>query len=72
MGIPEVAKEQAFEQMADPDNSHRVIVVRLRLCKALVRLLGGTISLDPSRKKGTAMAFTIPQYKTQEAVKRNT
>lgn len=70
MGIPEVAKEQAFEQMTDPDNSHRVIVVRLRLCKALVRLLGGTISLDPSRKKGTAMAFTIPHNKTQETVKQ--
>lgn len=59
LGIPDDTKDIAFEQMTETDISIKNVVVRLRLCNALVRLLGGTISLDPSRKKGTSMTFTI-------------
>ena len=59
LGIPEEAKDTAFEQMTDGDINNKIIVVRLRLCRALVKLLGGKIYLDSSREKGTAMVFTI-------------
>ena len=58
-GIPERSKSTAFEHMADTDISIKIIVVRLRLCKAIVKLLGGNIFMDPHRKKGTSMIFTI-------------
>ena len=60
LGIPEEAKDTAFEQMTGGgDITNKIIVVRLRLCRALVKLLGGKIYLDPSREEGTAMVFTI-------------
>ena len=59
LGIPEEAKESAFERIRNTDVSIKIVVVRLRLCRALVRLLGGTIYQDPHRKKGTSMVFTI-------------
>ena len=58
-GIPEEAKDTAFEQMTDTEISNKLVVVRLRLCRALVKLLGGKIYLDPSRETGTAMVFTV-------------
>jgi len=58
-GIPEEAKDTAFEQMTDTEISNKLVVVRLRLCRALVKLLGGKIYLDPAREKGTAMVFTV-------------
>ena len=39
----------------------KLIVVRLRLCRALVRLLGGTIYVDSTRERGTAVVFTIKE-----------
>lgn len=59
LGIPEEAKESAFERIRNTDVSIKIVVVRLRLCRALVRLLGGTIYQDPHRKKGTSIVFTI-------------
>ena len=59
LGIPDDSKDIAFERMTQTDISIKNVVVRLRLCSALVKLLGGSISLDPSRKKGTSMTFTI-------------
>lgn len=59
LGIPEEAKDTAFEQMTGGDITNKLVVVRLRLCRALVKLLGGKIYLDPSREEGTAMVFTI-------------
>ena len=59
LGIPDNAKDIAFERMTDTDITNNIVVVRLRLCKALVKLLGGTIYLDPHREGGTAVVFTI-------------
>jgi signal transduction histidine kinase len=59
LGIPEESKEIAFEQMTGEKIANKIVVVRLRLCRALVKLLGGNINLDPLREKGTAMVFTV-------------
>ena len=45
--------------MQDTDISIKIVVVRLRLCRALVRLLGGTISIDPHYTPGTRIYFNI-------------
>ena len=59
LGIPPDAQDVAFEQMQDTDISIKIVVVRLRLCRALVRLLGGTISIDPHYTPGTRIYFNI-------------
>lgn len=59
LGIPEEAKEIAFERITGEEIANKIVVVRLRLCRALVKLLGGKIYLDPAREKGTAMVFTV-------------
>lgn len=59
LGIPDTARDVAFEQMQDTDISIKIVVVRLRLCRALVRLLGGTISIDPLYTPGTRIYFNI-------------
>lgn len=59
LGIPPDAQDVAFEQMQDTDISIKIVVVRLRLCRALVRLLGGTISIDPLYTPGTRIYFNI-------------
>lgn len=59
LGVPENAKEAIFERMPDADLSYKVVVARLRLCRAIVKLLGGSIFIDPSREKGTSIVFTI-------------
>ena len=59
MGIPNDVKDNAFEKLGNTDISIKIVVVRLRLCRALVRLLGGIIYIDPHRKKGTSIVFTI-------------
>lgn len=59
LGIPDTARDVAFEQMQDTDISIKIVVVRLRLCRALVRLLGGTISIDSHYTPGTRIYFNI-------------
>lgn len=59
LGIPDHAKDIAFERMTDSDISIKIIVVRLRLCYALVKLLGGSIYIDRTRPKGTSIIFTV-------------
>ena len=59
LGIPEVAKDLAFEQMSGTEIDSNVVVVRLRLCKAIVKLLGGSIYLNPAHEEGTSVVFTI-------------
>lgn len=59
LGIPEEAKEIAFERITGEEIANKIVVVRLRLCRALVKLLGGKIYLDPAREKGTTMVFTV-------------
>ena len=65
LGIPDGAKDIAFERMTDTDISIKNVVVRLRQCYAMVRLLGGSIFIDPSREKGTSIAFTVKAGITQ-------
>lgn len=59
LGVPENAKEAIFERMPDADLSYKVVVARLRLCRAIVKLLGGSIFIDPSCEKGTSIVFTV-------------
>ena len=61
IGIPEDSKDLVFEQLPPNDAVMKLVVVRLRLCRALVRLLGGNIYLDPTRDHGTAVVFTIKE-----------
>lgn len=61
IGIPEASKDLVFEHLPPSDAMMKLVVVRLRLCKALVRLLGGNIYLEPARDRGTAVVFTIKE-----------
>ena len=61
LGIPDNAKDRIFEYLPPHDAMMKLIVVRLRLCRALVRLLGGTIYVDSTRERGTAVVFTIKE-----------
>lgn len=56
--IPQELRNFAIERMPDADIAIKMVVVRLRLCKALVRLLGGAIYMDPSFENGTSFVFT--------------
>lgn len=58
-GIPGDVRERIFERMTGTDIREKMVGVRLRLCKAIVRLLGGTIYLDQSYVKGTSIIFTV-------------
>lgn len=59
LGIPNDVKEIAFEKLRDTDISIKIIVVRLRLCRALVRLLGGKINIDTHYTPGTRIYFNV-------------
>ena len=59
LGIPNDVKEIAFEKLPDTDISIKIIVVRLRLCRALVRLLGGKINIDTHYTPGTRIYFNV-------------
>ena len=61
LGIPDNAKDRIFQYLPPHDAMMKLIVVRLRLCRALVRLLGGTIYVDSTRERGTAVVFTIKE-----------
>lgn len=58
-GIPEEVKDVVFDRITGTDIESKIIGVRLRLCKVLTRLLGGSIYLDPSHKKGTSVCLMI-------------
>ena len=58
-GIPEEVKDVVFDRITGTDIENKVIGVRLRLCKALSRLLGGSIYLDPLHEKGTSVCLMI-------------
>ncbi len=58
-GIPEEVKDVVFDRITGTDIENKVIGVRLRLCKALSRLLGGSIYLDPLHEKGTSICLMI-------------
>lgn len=57
-GIPKDMSERIFERIFGDDIREKMVGVRLRLCKAIVRLLGGTIYAEPTMK-GTSVTFTV-------------
>ena len=59
-GIPANIRKHVFERLPnDPDLRNRIVGVRLRICRALVHLLGGSIYVDPFYTGGTSMVFTV-------------
>lgn len=61
--FPEYMMDSTFERMPDSDLSIKMILVRLRLCKMLVKLLGGTMYRDTTNEEGTSIVFTIRTVK---------
>lgn len=60
IGIPEHIQETVFEHLNnDEDLKNKIVNVRLRICKVLTHLLGGTISVDMHYREGTAIVFSI-------------
>lgn len=58
LDIPENVKDIVFDKLTGKNIRDNIIGVRLRLCKAIVRLLGGTIHAEPTIK-GTSITFTV-------------
>ena len=58
-GIPEDVKDVVFDRITGTNIDIKIIGVRLRLCKAITKLLDGSIYLDPSREKGTSVVLLI-------------
>jgi len=61
--IPKEMRDIAFDRIPNTEVSTKMVMVRLRLCKALVKLLGGVIYLDSSYENGTSIIFTIKSQK---------
>lgn len=58
-GIPEDVKDVVFDKITGTNIDTKIIGVRLRLCKAITKLLDGSIYLDPSHDKGTSVVLLI-------------
>lgn len=58
-GIPDHVKDTVFEKLPNDDLHNKIVGVRLRICRALTHLLGGSIYLDPFYNDGTSIVFTI-------------
>ena len=52
-------KEYLFETLPKDNIRHKIIGIRLRVCRALVKLMGGSIYLNPHYEGGTSIVFTI-------------
>lgn len=59
LGIPEDTKNQVFDRLPYDTVENKITGLRLRTCKAMVRLLGGAIHVDPRYEEGTSMVFSI-------------
>ena len=57
--VPMEMRDLAFDRIPNTEVGTKMVMVRLRLCKALVKLLGGVIYIDTSYEKGTSVVFTI-------------
>lgn len=58
-GIPEDVKDVVFDKITGTNIDTKIIGVRLRLCKAITKLLDGSIYLDPSHENGTSVVLLI-------------
>lgn len=59
IGIPEDVKDVVFDRITGKNINIKIIGVRLRLCKAITKLLDGSIYLDPSHENGTSVVLLI-------------
>ena len=59
IGIPEDVKDVVFDKITGTNIDTKIIGVRLRLCKAITKLLDGSIYLDPSHENGTSVVLLI-------------
>lgn len=59
-GIPEGFRDTVFDRIPnDIELRNKIIGVRLRICRALCHLLGGSIYVAPNYSPGTSIVFTI-------------
>ena len=59
-GIPAEIRKHVFDRLPnDADLKNKIVGVRLRICRVLAHLLGGSIYVDPFYTGGTSMVFTI-------------
>ena len=59
-GIPANIRKHVFDRLPnDADLKNKIVGVRLRICRVLAHLLGGTIYIDPFYTGGTSMVFTV-------------
>lgn len=55
----EDVKDVVFDRITGKNINIKIICVRLRLCKAITKLLDGSIYLDPSHENGTSVVLLI-------------
>ena len=59
-GIPAEIRKHVFDRLPnDADLKNKIVGVRLRICRVLAHLLGGSIYVDPFYTGGTSMVFTV-------------
>ena len=59
LGIPDDTKNLVFDRLPYGNIRHKITGLRLCTCRALVRLLGGSIHVDPRYTEGTSIVFSI-------------
>lgn len=59
-GIPQGAEEMIFERFRQIDPMTQGCGLGLPICRLIARLLKGTVSVDPSYRRGARFVFTIP------------
>ena len=60
-GIPPEHREHVFDTFLEMGDNQKLQGMGLSICKAAIKLLGGKIWLDESRKEGTRFIFEIPR-----------
>lgn len=60
-GIAPENREHVFDTFREIGDNQELRGMGLSICKAAVKLLGGKIWLDESRKEGTRFIFEIPR-----------
>ncbi len=58
VGVPEEDKKAIFEMLSNGELQNKITGIRLRVCRVLVRLLGGNIYIESNHENGTSVMFT--------------
>lgn len=59
-GIPDEIKETVFDKLPKDSNlRNKIVGVRLRICRALTNVLGGSVYIDTNYSPGTSIVFSI-------------